>query len=243
MKVLITDDEAPARERLRRLLGELGIEPVAEAANGAEAIALAERLGPDLVLMDIRMPGIDGLEAAMHLASGSSPPAVVFTTAYGDHALAAFEAHAVDYLLKPVRRDRLEQALSRAGSLREAQRLGLREAAGGEGRSHVCARGAGAIRLIPVTEVIYFRAEDKYTTVRHLGGVALIEDSLRSLEEEFPGRFLRIHRNTLIAMEYFTGIERSPAGVHGALLRGTDERPEISRRHLAEVRALIARRA
>ena len=122
MKVLITDDEAPARERLRRLLADVGgVELVGEAASGGEALRLSERLRPDLVLMDIRMPGIDGIEAALHLSAGERPPAVVFTTAYGDHALAAFEANAVDYLLKPIRRQRLAQALDKAAVLRRAQ--------------------------------------------------------------------------------------------------------------------------
>lgn len=243
MRVLITDDEAPARERLRRLLGEFAdVELVGEAANGADALALSARLDPDLVLMDIRMPGIDGLEAAMHLADSERPPAVVFTTAYGDHALEAFEASAVDYLLKPIRRQRLAQALERAGTLRKAQLQAIRRR--GEGaRTHICVRGAGSIRLIPVGEVIYFRAEHKYTTVRHLHGAVLIDEALRSLEQEFAETFLRVHRNTLISKEYIEGIQKPGQGCHRLVLRGLEERPEVSRRHVAQVREMLEGRA
>ena len=129
MKVLITDDEPLARDRLRRLLVEIGnIEIVGEAASGGEALELSERTRPDLVLLDIRMPGLDGLEPAAHLAAQEQPPAVVFTTAYGDHALAAFEASAVDYLLKPIRRERLEQSLDKARRLNRLQLDALKRA-------------------------------------------------------------------------------------------------------------------
>ena len=160
--MLITDDEALARERLRRLLSDVGgVELIGEAANGSEALALSERLHPDLVLMDIRMPGIDGIETALHLSAAERPPAVVFTTAYGDHALAAFDANAVDYLLKPIRRERLAQALARAAVVRRSQLQAVR-AEGAQPRTHICARAAGALRLIPLDEVVYFRADQKY---------------------------------------------------------------------------------
>lgn len=243
MKVLITDDEAPARERLRRLLDEIGgIELVGEAANGGEALELAERLQPDVVLLDIRMPGIDGLEAALHLCAGERAPAVVFTTAYGDHALSAFEANAVDYLLKPIRRQRLEQALDKAAALHRARLQAVRDSGGSGPRTHICVRGAGSLRLIPIADVIWFQADQKYVSVRHGQGTALIDDSLVALEREFADTFVRVHRNTLVARRLITGIHKSADGASRLILSACEERPEISRRHLAQARAMIAAR-
>lgn len=243
MKVLLADDEAPARARLRALLAEIGNEEiVGEAANGREALELADRLRPDVVLLDIRMPGIDGLEAAAHLAAYEQPPAVIFTTAYGDYALEAFDKHAVDYLLKPIRRQRLEEALTKARRLGRDQLGAVREAVpGAAARTHICARARGQMVLIPVKEIVYFRADHKYVTVRHLHGEVLIEEPLKDLAEEFAGRFLRIHRNTLIAVSFLAGLTKTPDGLHLAALRGVEERPEVSRRHLLELKELLRR--
>lgn len=240
MRVLITDDEAPARERLRRLLAEMpGVECVGEAASGNEALELNQRLCPDVVLMDIRMPGIDGLEAAQHMAACAQPPAVVFTTAYGDHALAAFDAHAIDYLLKPVRRERLAQALSRASAVRLARLQSLREDAG-TARTHICARHGGSLRLVPVADIICFRADHKYVEVHHRDGMVLIDESLRSLEQEFAATFVRIHRNTLVARAAIVAMHRAGEGSYSIELRGFADRLEVSRRHASEVRQLLA---
>lgn len=241
MKILITDDEAPARDRLRRLIGEIeGAEVVGEAPNGKACLLLSDRLAPDVVLLDIRMPGIDGLEAAMHLAAWEQPPAVIFTTAYGDHALAAFEADAVDYLVKPIRRERLAQALARAGSLNRAQLAAVRGSGGDEtARTHICARVRGSMALIPLEEVVYFRADHKYVVVRHEGGEVLIEEPLKALEREFGERFLRVHRNTLVARSYLGGMERDADGGWRIVLRAVDDRPEVSRRHVAGVREVL----
>lgn len=237
MKVLITDDEALARDRLRRLIEEIdGISVVGEAADGRQALERCSHLHPDVVLLDIRMPGIDGLEAATHLAGWEQPPAVIFTTAYGDHALAAFEAHAVDYLLKPIRRERLQQALSRAQGLSRARLDAARQMSAAAARTHICARSGTQIRLIPLDEVLYFRADHKYVTVRHDGGEVLIEESLKGLEQEFGARFVRIHRNCLVARSRIAALERARDGLWLALLQGTDERIEISRRHLGPLR-------
>lgn len=242
MRVLITDDEALARERLRRLLSDVGgVELIGEAANGSEALALSERLHPDLVLMDIRMPGIDGIETALHLSAAERPPAVVFTTAYGDHALAAFDANAVDYLLKPIRRERLAQALARAAVVRRSQLQAVR-AEGAQPRTHICARAAGTLRLIPLDEVVYFRADQKYVAVRHVHGSVLIDEPLAALEQEFAERFLRVHRNTLVAAVFVSGMRKSAAGAYELVLRGIDDRPEVSRRHAAALKALLAGR-
>jgi two-component system response regulator AlgR len=237
VKVLVVDDEALARERLRALVLELpGTEVVGEAANGLDALRRCAELTPDVVLLDIRMPGADGLQAARHLAGFERPPAVIFTTAFGEHALEAFDAQAVDYLVKPVRRNRLEQALARAARLTQAQLAALHPEGG---RTHLSVRRQGEIELIPVEEVLYLQADQKYVTVRHRDGEALIEDSLKTLEEELSGRFIRIHRAALVARTALGGLERTAEGGHRVRLRGCDERLEVSRRHLAELKRLL----
>ncbi len=236
MRVLIVDDEAPARERLRRLLGEIeGVEVVGEAEEGRRALQLAEATGAEVVLLDIRMPGMDGLEAASHLATLREPPSVIFTTAYGEHALAAFEAEAVDYLLKPVRRERLERALEKVRRLTPVQRAALPAGR----RTHLGTQHGGSVRLVPVAEILYLRAADKYVTAHTTGGEALLEESLKALEEEFGDLFIRIHRNALVARAALIGIERGAEGTWHARLRGLSDRPEISRRHVSAIRNLL----
>ena len=235
LKVLIVDDEPPARERLRALLAELGeAEVIGEAATAAEALSHTHDLAPDVVLLDVRMPGMSGLEAARHLNVLDEPPAVIFTTAYDQYAVEAFEAHAVGYLLKPVRKEQLAAALARAGRLTRAQLQRL--AAAGSRRSHIAARRRDGLRLIPVEEVQYFLADQKYTTVRHLGGEDLIEDSLRLLESEFGAVFVRIHRNALIGVKYLERIERSAEGQYFVRLRGCEAPLQVSRRMAGELR-------
>lgn len=241
MRVVITDDEAPARERLRALLEDLGgHDVIGEAGGGSEALRLCERLQPDVLLLDIRMPGMDGIETARHLAQLERPPAVIFTTAYDQHALEAFDASAIDYLLKPIRQERLGQALDKARRLTGEQ---LATVGGGLGadkeRTHICARVRGSLQLIGVNDVLYFMADQKYVTVRHLGGEVLIEESLKSLEQEFGPRLVRIHRNALVARQYLEGMERLDGGRYVARLRDLDEGLEISRRHLAQVRQML----
>ncbi len=238
MKVLIVDDESLARARLRSIVADLAdCEPVGEAANGREALQLSARLEPDVVLLDIRMPEMDGLEAARHLARLEQPPAVVFTTAYGDHALAAFEAQAVDYLLKPIRRERLQQALARARRLTRAQLQALEaQAPMARARTHLCARYRGELQLVAMDDVIYFQADHKYVTARHRDGELLIEDSLKALEEEFGERFLRVHRNALVARDCIAGLDSEGGGRGQVRLRGCEEKLEVSRRHLPGLR-------
>jgi len=245
MRILVVDDERLARERLRNLIAELGVgEVVGEAATGREALEMTARLEPDVLLLDIRMPGMDGLETAAHLAKVDHPPAVIFTTAYGDYALRAFETQAVDYLLKPIRKDRLEQALHGARRLNRAQ-LGAVEEAGNRGapapraRTHLSARVHGDIRLVPIEEVLYFQADQKYVTVRDQQGQVLIEEALKSLEEEFGERFVRIHRNALVARRALERLERTGAGRYHVKLKGIEERLEVSRRHLSGLRRLM----
>ncbi len=241
MRILITDDEPLARDRLRSLIEELDLgSVVGEAANGKEALQQCERLQPDVVLLDIRMPEMDGIEAALHLANLERPPAVIFTTAYGDHALAAFEAHAVDYLLKPIRKTRLQEALEKTQKLNRAQLQSLQQADDPTAmRSHISARVRETIQLIPIEEVLYFRADQKYVAVRHLHGEVLIEESLKTLEQEFASLTLRIHRNTLICKKYLAGIGKDSEGHAQLLLRHCDEPLAISRRHLSEIKQLL----
>ncbi len=236
LKVLIVDDEAPARERLRSLLAEIAdIEVIGEAANGHEALKATSDLNPDVVLLDVRMPGMDGLEAARHLNVLEEPPAVIFTTAYDQYAVQAFEAHAVGYLLKPVRKEQLAASLVRAGRLTRAQLQKL--AAGAEARrTHIAARHREGLKLIPIEEVQYFLADQKYTTVRHLNGEDLIEDSLRLLEREFSAAFARIHRNALVSVKYLERIERDPDGHYFVHLRGCTAPLEVSRRMAGELK-------
>jgi two-component system response regulator AlgR len=235
LKVLVVDDEPPARERLVSLLAEIeDVEVVGEAASGREALTRTGELAPDVVLLDVRMPGMDGLEAARHLNVLEEPPAVIFTTAFDQYAVEAFETHAVGYLMKPVRPEQLAAALTRAGRLTRAQ---LQKLAAGEARrSHIAARRREGLRLIPLGEVQYFLADQKYTTVCHVNGEDLIEDSLRLLESEFGQAFVRIHRNTLVAVRYLERIERNAEGQYFMHLRGCETPLPVSRRMAGELK-------
>jgi two-component system response regulator AlgR len=225
LRVLIVDDEPPARDRLRQMLAELpDAQCTGEAATGEEAVTMA-----------IRMPGIGGLEAARRLARLPEPPAVIFTTAYEQHALEAFDAQALDYLLKPVRRDRLAAALERARRPSKAQIAGIADAVASERRTHISARVRDQIRLIPIGEVLCFLAEQKYTTVRHVGGEDIIEDSLRTLETEFGGLFVRVHRGALVAVSQVESMERSADGHYVVRLRHDGGTLQVSRRLAADV--------
>lgn len=238
MDVLIADDEPLARERLAALLAELGgHRVVAMVGDGRSALDACQAQSPDVVLMDIEMPEMDGLEAARHLGAMESPPAVVFCTAYDDHALAAFEAAAVDYLLKPVRAERLAAALQRAAERRAGRQQSVAPPAlAGRARTHLAARLRGSLRLIPVADIRYLQAEEKYVVVHHARGEDLVEDSLKGLEAEFAGRFLRIHRNCLVAREQFSELRRSPEGAVHAVLRDGGALLEVSRRCLPALR-------
>ena len=239
MRVLIVDDEKLARDRLRELLNEIGGHTVVgEAMNGNEAVERTTGLNPDVLLMDIRMPGMDGLEAAMHLMGMENPPSVIFTTAYDQHALHAFEVNAVDYLLKPIRKDRLAGAMDKAHKLTLKQLRDINDAQDQpSARTHISVHLRGNIRLVPVQEILYFMADSKYVTVRTSTEEHLIEDSLVNLEKEFGEKmFLRIHRNALVATGFIKGIEKSPTGTWQVTLTGLDKKLDVSRRHAASVR-------
>jgi two-component system response regulator AlgR len=238
LRVLIVDDEAPARERLKSLLAEIGDFDVAgEAVNGEEALKFSVDLSPDVVLLDVRMPGMDGIEAARQLNSLVEPPAVIFTTAYDEYAINAFDAQAVGYLLKPIRKEKLAAALTQAGRLTrpQLQRIAASAEAAPK-RTHIAARHREGLRLIPIEEVQFFFAEQKYTTVRHLKGEDLIEDSLRSLEEEFTTEVVRIHRNALVSVRFLERIERNAEGQYFVKLRGCPAPLQVSRRMAGELK-------
>ncbi|MDP9198141.1 MAG: LytTR family DNA-binding domain-containing protein [Pseudomonadota bacterium] len=235
MRVLIVDDEPLARERLSHLVRDLpDAELAGVASTGEEALLLAGRLRPEIVLLDIRMPGMDGLEAAHHLARMPEPPAVIFTTAYEQHALAAFDAQAAGYLLKPVRPEKLAEALARARRPTRAQLSRIGEGAV-QGRTRIAVRVREELRMIPIENVLCFIAEQKYTTLRHTGGEELIEEPLKELEDEFAGRFVRVHRNCLVAIDHVECLERDAEGHHTVRLREGGGNLVVSRRLATEV--------
>jgi two-component system response regulator AlgR len=239
LRILIVDDEAPARNRLREVLAdcaaELPVTVAGEAASGKEALEWLESHAADVALLDIRMPEMDGIELARHMQGLSAPPAIVFSTAFDQHAIEAFEVNAIGYLLKPVRRERLLAALRKAQVFTPARLGGL----GGQSRKHLSVAERGKIILIPLADIVYLRAEQKYVTIRTLAREFLSEESLTHLEQEFGPRFMRIHRNCIVAKEYVAGFEKqSPvddvdagAAAWAVMLRGLEERLPISRRH------------
>ena len=234
LRVLVVDDEPLARERLSRLIEELPeFELAGSASTGEEALLLSGSLNPEVVLLDIRMPGMDGLEAAHHLARMPEPPAVIFTTAFEQHALAAFDAQATGYLLKPVRPEKLREALARARRPTRAQLARIAEGTGGP-RKRIAVRVRDELRLIPIENVLCFIAEQKYTTLRHTGGEELLEEPLKELEDEFTARFVRVHRNSLVAIDHVECLERDAGGHHSVRLRGGGSLA-VSRRLATEV--------
>lgn len=237
MKVLVVDDESPARERLAALVEEIdGYQLVGQAEDGREALDMVGSLDPDIVLMDIRMPEIDGIEAARHLAGLDQPPAVIFTTAYDEYTLEAFEAFATGYILKPVRRRRLEEALRRASRPTRAQLTGLAAAGDTGSRSNICARLGDRMQLIPVDDVRYFRADQKYVSVCHSQGIDLIDEPLKDLAAEFGADFVRIHRNALVSVRHVKSVQRDEEGRLKVALNGCDECLAVSRRHASDLR-------
>jgi len=246
MNVLIVDDEPLARERLIRLLSEIEgcrvLQPCAR--NGEEALTLIDSLKPDVVLLDIRMPGLDGLQVAARLCERDAPPAVIFCTAHDEFALEAFQVSAVGYLVKPVRVEALAAALKQAERPNRVQLAALTrppQAPGQGPRSHISARTRKGIELIPLEQVIYFVADHKYVTLRHEGGEVLLDEPLKALEDEFAARFVRIHRNALVALERIERLQRTPLGHFQLYLRGMNEEALIvSRRHVAGVRKLMS---
>jgi two-component system response regulator AlgR len=243
--VLIVDDEPPARERLQRLVEDLpGWNVAGVCGSGEQALKLVDELHPSVVLLDIRMPGMSGVEVARHMASWPSPPAIVFVTAYDEYAMEAFDAQAIGYLLKPVRREKLERALQQAGRLGAAQ-LGevVPADSGAARRDHIAVRSRDELRLIPLQDVRFFRADQKYVTVYHADGENLIDESLKLLEEEFEPDFVRINRGILVAVSAIEALERDAQGKQLVRLRESADTLPVSRRRLAALkRAMLARK-
>lgn len=248
LKILLVDDEPLARSRLRELLGDISIqfasEVVGEAGNGLAALEFIRENPVDVVLADIRMPGMDGIELAGHLGAFEHPPAVIFTTAYDNYAVQAFDLNAVDYLLKPVRTQRLLTALQKVAAAPQPDAAVLagigREVRGG-GRTHLSCHERGRLLLVPVAEVLYFKADLKYVTARTVDREYLLDEALTHLEEEFADRFMRLHRAVLVAKAALAGFEKAAgddAEAYGwALLRGVPDKLPVSRRQWAPAKA------
>jgi len=241
MKILIVDDEALARERLHALVVELYPGAITfEATNGLEALDKVTAHSPEIILLDIRMPGMDGLELANHLLKLETQPAIVFTTAYQDHALSAFDANAVDYLLKPIRKERLKTAIERAAAVSQSKLEILNNTNGvSSTRSHLSALVQGNIQLIPIENIYYLKAEQKYVTAAWPGGEILLDESLVSLEAEFASHFIRVHRNALVAKHHIRGLAKTTDGQHAIQLVDMPIELIISRRHLFEIKKIL----
>jgi two-component system, LytTR family, response regulator AlgR len=243
MRVVIVDDEPLARERLRRLVSDFpGYEVVGEAGDGETALDLIYEEEPDLVLLDIRMGTMDGIQVSRQLQELDLPPAVVFTTAYSEHALSAFDANAQGYLLKPIRAEKLKEALIRIRKPTRAHKPAPpANAAGKPGRDFVLATTREGLVRIPSEDIVYFLADQKYTTVCHLHGEVLIEESLKTLEEDFAPWFLRVHRKVLVATRFIAGVERDKHGEqhHWLKVRHSQRPLPVSRRRLPEVRRFL----
>ncbi|TFW72217.1 DNA-binding response regulator [Methylotenera oryzisoli] len=248
LNIVIADDEAPARNRLRSLLGDIeNTQVLAEAKNGKELLEIINQAydtqtAANIVLLDIRMPEMDGIEAAQHLQKLPKPPAVIFTTAYDNYAIQAFDISAVDYLLKPIRLERLQTALQKARALLPSQLETLTPLS--PKRTHLSINERGRILLVPISDVIYLRAELKYITVRTAEREYLIEESLSHLEQEFSHIFTRLHRNCLAANAYILGYEKRHHDEHAekqwvALLKHVPETISVSRRQQHLIRQTI----
>ena len=234
LNILIIDDEQPARDRLRRMVADLPRFDVAgEAASSSEALERIRQLSPDILLLDISMPGMSGMALAGVLREGGASPAIIFCTAYQDQALKAFEVEAVDYLVKPVRAERLEKALDKA-------RRFLGHDDEHEEEHYVRSTVGGKVVLTPIQRVICMISEDKYTTVIHEKGSTVIDESLTELEQKYSGLFFRIHRNALVSRKHLRGLTRARGGQTHVLLSGTDRQPEVSRRNVSALRKLLS---
>lgn len=270
-RILIVDDEAPARARLKTLLSDIAVQRphqlVGEATQAQQALDKIVELRPDIVLLDVQMPGMSGIEFADHLAKNEyAATAIIFVTAHDAYALKAFEVHALDYLLKPVRAARLAEAIARAVSFRQSssvekipqqnlqtQQIEKLMAAMPQVRKNFSVQERGRLLLVPVIDVLYLKAEAKYVTLRTREREYLIEASLLSLEQELSERFVRVHRNALVARDAIIGVEKgalssdhdSDADGEKAqeswqvILREIDDRLPISRRQWPVVKALV----
>ena len=240
MRILICDDEPLAVERLSRLVTQLGHQVVATATHGQDALDLVEQYEPDVVLLDIQMPEMDGLFCAEQISHFDPMPAIVFCTAYDDHALEAFKSQAKGYLLKPISQQDLQQVLDHLTKLTQAQLSTIKQKEDMDDvkiqRHQITAKTYRGVELIPIENIYYFLADQKYVTVRHKNGSVLIDETLKELEQEFSERFIRIHRNTLVSVDYLEGLELVTSGQYQVRCREVSERLSVSRRHLPQLR-------
>ncbi|MFK8048666.1 MAG: LytR/AlgR family response regulator transcription factor [Halioglobus sp.] len=240
MKILLVDDESLARERLMRLLKKIQPEALCiQASNGMAALEMVNTEAPDLILLDIRMPGMDGIEVAMHLRQLEQPPAIVFCTAFDQYALAALQHQAMAYILKPVREAELATALAGAARVNRLQLAALR--GDDKARSQVSSQTHKGLETMPVSDIRCFVAEQKYVTAVSPEQELLLPDTLKDLEEEFPDRFLRVHRNALVSVAHISRLQRDESGSWLVELEGVEYRPAVSRRHLSAVKERMLR--
>nr|WP_153109431.1 LytTR family DNA-binding domain-containing protein [Propionivibrio limicola] len=245
LAVLVVDDEAPARARLRDLLADIAAEVpnavVGEAANGVLALKLVAEHAVDVVLADIRMPDMDGIELARHLGGMTQPPAVIFVTAYENHAVQAFELNAIDYLVKPVRAQRLATALQKVRQQRLPPPLPVLASLQEGARTHLSCHERGRLLLVPVADILYLKADLKYVVARTASREYLLDESLTHLEQEFSARFIRLHRSVLAAKLAIAGFEKCATeeaeAQWQALFHGISERVPVSRRQWPVVRS------
>lgn len=242
MDILICDDEPLAVERLVRLVSDLGHQVVATAEHGGQVYDLVLEYEPDVVLLDIQMPEMDGLSCARQLAQLEIKPAIIFCTAYDQHALQAFQSQAQAYLLKPIAKNELREVLDQVCKPNQAQVSQFQQSSSQiskKQRQHITAKSHRGVELIPVEQVYYFLADQKYVTIRHQKGSVLIDETLKDLELEFADQFIRIHRNALVSIKFLDGIESICSGQYQVRLRDIAERLVISRRHLPQLRESI----
>ena len=242
MRIVVCDDEPLARERLVRIVRESGHIVVAQAKTGIEAIVAVKSHQPDIILLDIRMPEMDGVKCAQELAKLKHPPAVIFVTAYDHYAIAALKANAIGYLLKPANKDELLEALQKATNLNAAQLNEIRKLENPTSRpvrEHIAARTHRGVELIKLKDIYYFTADQKYVKVRHKDGIVLIDDTLKELEQEFEDKLFRVHRNAIINVKYLDFLETLDAGQYQLHFKGIDETLAVSRRHLPALREKI----
>lgn len=243
MEILIVDDEALARQRLLRMVEKIeGFSVVAEADNAEDALIAIAQHDPDIVLLDIRMPGRDGLSLAQDIAELEDAPVVIFCTAFDQYALDAFGTNAVGYLLKPIKAEQLLQVLDKAQKLNKIQRVAAQQQLAPKvevQRTHISAKTRRGVELIPLDDVRYFLADHKYVTVYHRTGEHLLDETLKELEVEFGARFVRVHRNSLVSVKHIEALERNAQGQYQVRLADTELRPVISRRHVSDLKELL----
>ncbi len=242
MKIIIADDEKLARLRLKSLISELSedMHVVAEVTNGSDALYEWQQTQADVMLLDIRMPDMDGLEVAKRLMALDAPVGIVFTTAYDEYALPAFDANAIDYLLKPIRKDRLLKALLKAQIMTKSRLEDLARLLPSEGmRTHLCVQVKSGLHIVPVQDIIYFQADQKYVVIKTEQREYLCEEPLKALEEEFSDLFIRVHRSALVARSRIQDLIRLPDGKLSLSLQGHDKNISVSRRLAGKVKACL----